>query len=279
MDGWQYERKCAEYLKKLGFSKVEVTKGSGDFGVDILAIKKGLRYAIQCKYYESPIGNKAIQEVYAGMSYYRCNKAMVITNSTYTRQAKQLAASLNVELIENVTPIDFVYENNVNHEPIIINIQRVKDGIGAINQQMVQDIPYTSDSTNLLQMLEDLKQLVEDYEKYFIMTANAYKEVLREYKKIMILGNVNEEKYVSFQNYLVEKTKIKRKKGYYVKDKYEPFAGEEREKYEFLKKQIQYCGSLAACKRVEKQIENTNNDRMITLLKKSLEYKKNKLKS
>ena len=124
MDGWQYERKCAEYLKKLGFSKVEVTKGSGDFGVDILAIKKGLRYAIQCKYYESPIGNKAIQEVYAGMSYYRCNKAMVITNSTYTRQAKQLAASLNVELIENVTPIDFVYENNVNHEPIIINIQR-----------------------------------------------------------------------------------------------------------------------------------------------------------
>ena len=105
MDGYQYEQKCAELLKAKGFSKVQVTPGSGDQGVDVIAYRSKKKYGVQCKYYEGTVGNKAIQEVYAGSAYYNCNAALVISNSTFTKSAKELADRLNVELWENVDAI------------------------------------------------------------------------------------------------------------------------------------------------------------------------------
>jgi len=66
MEGRDFEIFCAELLRKRGFLEVEVTKGSGDYGIDILAEKDGVTYAIQCKRYGAPVGVKAIQEAYAG---------------------------------------------------------------------------------------------------------------------------------------------------------------------------------------------------------------------
>ena len=62
MEGHDFEYFCAELLKKHGFLEVEVTRGSGDYGIDILAEKEGVTYAIQCKCYTSPVGVKAVQE-------------------------------------------------------------------------------------------------------------------------------------------------------------------------------------------------------------------------
>lgn len=101
MDGYQFEYQCAAILKRKHFSKVEVTKSSGDQGVDIIAYKHRKKYGIQCKYYTYPVGNKAVQEAYAGANFYDCNKAMVMTNTTFTRSATELAEKLEVELWAN----------------------------------------------------------------------------------------------------------------------------------------------------------------------------------
>lgn len=85
--------KCRSYSK------------SGDFGIDITAYKNSIKYGIQCKYYDKPVGNKAVQEAYAGAAYYNCDKPMVITNTTFTNQAQKLAAHLGVELWPNVNAI------------------------------------------------------------------------------------------------------------------------------------------------------------------------------
>ena len=42
MDGWEFEEYCASILRKNGFSHVEVTQGSGDFGIDVIAEKAGV---------------------------------------------------------------------------------------------------------------------------------------------------------------------------------------------------------------------------------------------
>lgn len=84
MDGVAFEVFCAELLRKNGFTNVETTKGSGDQGVDILAEKDGIKYAIQCKCYSSDLGNKPIQEVFAGKSVYNCHVACVMTNRYFT---------------------------------------------------------------------------------------------------------------------------------------------------------------------------------------------------
>lgn len=91
MDGHSFEKFCADILKKNGFRDVVVTQGSGDQGVDILAKMGGVKYGFQCKHYSSPVGNKAVQEVYSGKNFYNCHVGVVITNSTFTSSAIELA--------------------------------------------------------------------------------------------------------------------------------------------------------------------------------------------
>lgn len=98
MDGHNFEHWCAELLQKNGFYNVEVTPGSGDHGVDVLAEKEGVRYAIQCKCYSHDLGNTPVQEVYAGKEMYRCQVGVVMTNRYFTKGAKELAEKTRVLL-------------------------------------------------------------------------------------------------------------------------------------------------------------------------------------
>ena len=97
-DGHKFEYVCADVLRGRGFRRVHVTKGSGDQGADIIAFRGDRKYAIQCKYYTEPVGNHAVQEVYAGREFYGCDAAAVMTNSTFTRGARELADVTGVEL-------------------------------------------------------------------------------------------------------------------------------------------------------------------------------------
>ena len=105
MDGHQYEHRCAQYLGENGFTDITVTQGSGDQGIDVIAYKSGVKYGIQCKYYEGTVGNKAVQEAFAGAQFYDCAKAMVITNSSYTKSATELAQKLDVVLMHGIDAI------------------------------------------------------------------------------------------------------------------------------------------------------------------------------
>lgn len=98
MEGHDFEVFCAELLAKRGFLEVEVTKGSGDYGIDILAEKDGVTYAIQCKCYSTPVGVKAIQEAYAGRDYYDRMVGAVLTNQYFTTPAVEAAKKLKILL-------------------------------------------------------------------------------------------------------------------------------------------------------------------------------------
>lgn len=98
MGGHEFEACCAGLLKRNGFSDVEVTPGSGDQGVDIIAVKDGIKYAIQCKCYSSDLGNKPVQEVHTGAAVYHCQIGAVMTNRHFTPGAKQAAEATGVLL-------------------------------------------------------------------------------------------------------------------------------------------------------------------------------------
>lgn len=98
MEGHDFEYFCADLLRKKGFGEVEVTKASGDYGIDILAEKEGITYAIQCKRYASPVGIKAVQEAYAGRDYYDKMIGVVFTNQYFTAPAVETAQKLKILL-------------------------------------------------------------------------------------------------------------------------------------------------------------------------------------
>lgn len=98
MSGTEFEDFMAEILHRSGIEVLELTKASGDFGADIIVMHEDERTAVQCKRYSRPIGVKAVQEAVSAKDYYKCTKAAVITNSTFTRQAVELAAESGVIL-------------------------------------------------------------------------------------------------------------------------------------------------------------------------------------
>ena len=99
MTGGQFEVFMAQVLRALGYSTT-VFGGSGDQGVDIIAVAKDGKVAVQCKNYKKRVGNKPVQEVYAGSRHHRCDHAWVIAPAGYTKGAHDLAQSVGVLLFD-----------------------------------------------------------------------------------------------------------------------------------------------------------------------------------
>lgn len=97
--GIDFEHWCADRIAEQGWA-VTVSKASGDQGVDVLATKSDFTVAIQCKRYSSAVGNKAVQEVFAGMRHYRANAAMVIATSGFTKSAIELSENTGVIILD-----------------------------------------------------------------------------------------------------------------------------------------------------------------------------------
>ncbi|MCK4258021.1 MAG: restriction endonuclease [Halanaerobiales bacterium] len=92
MTGHEFEVFVGILFNKMGYM-IEVTKGSGDQGLDVLAEKNGKKIGIQAKRYSHKVTNKAVQEISAALSHYGCDKGMVITNQYFTGSAIELAES------------------------------------------------------------------------------------------------------------------------------------------------------------------------------------------
>ena len=107
MQGHEFEHYIAALLEHRGF-KTRVTRASGDLGVDIIAQRKRIRYAIQCKRYSKNIPRHAVSDVVAGKYHYHCTHAMVITNRYFTQGAITLAQSTQCELVDRDTLIQWI---------------------------------------------------------------------------------------------------------------------------------------------------------------------------
>lgn len=98
--GVDYELLCKSILENAGW-RVQKTAASGDQGADLIAERQGLRAVFQCKYYSSPVGNKAIQEAYAAEAHHEARFSAVVSNASFTPSARALASSCGVLLLHH----------------------------------------------------------------------------------------------------------------------------------------------------------------------------------
>ena len=99
MSGVEFEHYVAAVLRGRGYA-VEMTKATGDFGVDLIATRDGVRTAVQCKRQGRMVNGAAIQQVVAGAAVYECDTTMVVSNRRYTRAAEQLAEVHGCTLVD-----------------------------------------------------------------------------------------------------------------------------------------------------------------------------------
>jgi len=100
LTGPVFEKFMANFLRQQGY-RVEETPLSGDQGVDlILPDFDGKRVAIQFKRWTRPVGNAAVGATFAGIVHYGADEGWIITTSTFTSKARELARSTRVRLID-----------------------------------------------------------------------------------------------------------------------------------------------------------------------------------
>lgn len=128
--GEEFEWYLCEKINQQEGMQCEQTKITGDQGVDLIVRVADKKIAVQCKLYSTPVGNDAVQEVFAGMNYYECDYAVVVTNNSFTKSAIDLSEKLKVELLHYNDLIVFLERLSGIEEKRIK--ERIKDEMAAV---------------------------------------------------------------------------------------------------------------------------------------------------
>ncbi|OLS33433.1 restriction endonuclease [Bacillus sp. MRMR6] len=119
MDGIRFEYYLKELYLCRGYA-VEVTSASGDYGADLLLKKDGKKVVVQAKRYSKDVGIKAVQEVMGARSYYKADEAWVVSNSYFTKAARELASNGDVLLVNRDELIDYILVlSGTSQSPVI----------------------------------------------------------------------------------------------------------------------------------------------------------------
>lgn len=109
LDGTSFERYVEQLLTRRGY-RVQHTGRSGDLGVDLIAEKPPLRYAVQVKRQSQPVSRHAVSDAVAGKARYGCNAAMVVTNNLFSPGAQELAHANGCKLVDRNVLADWMLE-------------------------------------------------------------------------------------------------------------------------------------------------------------------------
>lgn len=106
LSGQEFEQLIAVLLSRMGFH-TEMTKTSGDGGIDIIAMLDkaifGGRYLFQCKRFapDALIGAPTVRDFYGAVRADNAVKGIFITTSDFTAQAREFGEKVGVELISS----------------------------------------------------------------------------------------------------------------------------------------------------------------------------------
>ena len=104
LDPYAFERLAQRLLRECGFTDVEVTKKSGDGGIDGTGKLRingifSFNVAFQCKRYKGQVGAPQIRD-FRGSLTTNVEKGVLITTGTFSREAKAEAISSGKKLID-----------------------------------------------------------------------------------------------------------------------------------------------------------------------------------
>jgi len=125
LNGHDFEDLVEQLIKKMGFV-VEERKLTADGGVDIFAknyepIFEGI-YVIQCKRYTHKVGESIVRDLYGVVHSKNANKGILITNSAFSKKARDFAQNKQLELIdgERLRSLLIKYEIAKPHEGTVV---------------------------------------------------------------------------------------------------------------------------------------------------------------
>lgn len=101
MTGVEFEHYVAKLLATQGYRRISLTERY-DYGVDIIAEKDGIRWGIQVKRHTGLVKAIAVRQVVTALKKYRCERAMVVSNTQFSDVAIELARTNDCVLVGRI---------------------------------------------------------------------------------------------------------------------------------------------------------------------------------
>jgi hypothetical protein len=107
------------------------TRATENFISSLFSHCRDLGVMHQCKNHAKPVGNRPVQEVYAGARHHGCNKAAVVAPRGFTKGAYTLARSVGVDLYDSASLREWIRRIH----PIERDIQPIERRIHPIERK------------------------------------------------------------------------------------------------------------------------------------------------
>lgn len=89
----------AQAMRDKGMANVRTMPRRGALGTNVVGeTAEGIRVCVQCEPSDNPVGTRAVQEAAAAREHYKCEQAVLVSNSTFTKAAQSLAQEEKVTL-------------------------------------------------------------------------------------------------------------------------------------------------------------------------------------
>ena len=201
-DGIKYEDYCCKYLQEKGYS-TRKTVASGDQGADIIAYRDGIKAAVQCKYRtEGSVGNEAVQQALAGMHFYDCHLAIVMTNVDFTQQAYSAAKKMNVILwprIKMISKNNCISNEEENDDEDEHDYE--KESLSSFLNDSVSNIGIITDHIEYGKALSKSRFPIAYYDRfYFVKACRSHEDIYLKGKELAvqyldIINKVSDSKF------------------------------------------------------------------------------------
>ena len=97
MSGTEFEEELAKLLKERGFN-VQLTKHSGDGGVDIILLRNNIKTIIQCKAHCKPVSAAPLRQLNGVKSEFKAKGLVFASTSGVTKDAREFAERHRIQV-------------------------------------------------------------------------------------------------------------------------------------------------------------------------------------
>lgn len=124
LDGWEFEEEVAKIFRLNGY-EAEVTKKTGDGGIDIVMYKEGLKYIVQCKHYRNTLPIEPVRALNGVRQDFKANILIIVASSGLTKAGYEFIE--NKPYIEVLTLDDLIAMGLRPQQENIIDVECVKE--------------------------------------------------------------------------------------------------------------------------------------------------------
>ncbi len=117
MHPYRFEHLIGELLEAMGYEDVQVTKASGDKGVDVIAtVQFGITTIteyVQVKRHQGSIGRQTLDQLRGALPYHKAIRGTIITTGTFSQGCKEGALYVGaapIGLIDGERLLDLLFE-------------------------------------------------------------------------------------------------------------------------------------------------------------------------